>query len=389
MNAKNGFRHLAAFLSIMFFFSCGLALVQETREDEWAARQGEKATRLRPYEPTPLERRVEQIGNLLNLTKRPVCPFIGSTFGGGGLALGLGLRARYGDTGIVDAHIAWSAKDHKLADGSVKLPTFASNRIGVELRANWLDAPNVAFYRTGNDSLETSRTILSYRTATVGIATRVQATKFFAVGGGLDAIRIESGQSATFSWAAAGPMYRRGHVFAEVDWRQSPGYTTRGGLYRVDWSDYRQTNAGAYSFSRVDAELRQFIPILHENWVIALRVLGSTTSVVCGQNVPYVLMPDLGGSHTLRGYPAWRFRDRHRLLLTVEYRWKAGQLVDMALFIDAGEVAPRLRDFDSRNFRKTYGLGMSVHTPISTVTRVEVARTREGTSLILSFSPSF
>ena len=53
-------------------------------------------------------------------------------------------------------------------------------------------------------------------------------------------------------------------------------------------------------------------------------------------------MPDLGGSHTLRGYPTWRFRDRNRLLLTGEYRWTAGPFVDMALFLDAGKVAPRV-----------------------------------------------
>ena len=45
----------------------------------------------------------------------------------------------------------------------------------------------------------------------------------------------------------------------------------------------------------------------------------------------------------LRGYPSWRFRDRNRLLLTGEYRWTAGQFVDMALFVDAGKVAARVR----------------------------------------------
>jgi hypothetical protein len=39
--------------------------------------------------------------------------------------------------------------------------------------------------------------------------------------------------------------------------------------------------------------------------------------------------------------------------------------------------------------KTTYGLGMSFHTPSSTVTRIEVARTGEGTSLVFSFSPSF
>ena len=93
--------------------------------------------------------------------------------------------------------------------------------------------------------------------------------------------------------------------------------------------------------------------MLRENWVIALRALASTTRPRAGQDVPYFLMPDLGGSHTLRGYPPWRFRDRNRLLLTGEYRWTAGPFVDMALFLDAGKVAPRARDLDLRGLKTT------------------------------------
>ena len=77
------------------------------------------------------------------------------------------------------------------------------------------------------------------------------------------------------------------------------------------------------------------------------------------------------------------------MALTAEYRWKAGHFLDMALFVDAGQVAPRLADLDLGKFKKTYGLGMSFHTPATTITRIEVARTGEGTALVFSFSPSF
>jgi outer membrane protein assembly factor BamA len=201
---------------------------------------------------------------------------------------------------------------------------------------------------------------------------------------------IKTGSSATdASIETANPTYLRGHVFAEADWRQSPGYSTRGGLYRVDWSDYRQKSSGPYSFSRVDAEVQQFLPFVRENTVIALRALASGATTSGDGRVPAVLLPDLGGSHTLRGYPSWRFRDRNRVLVTGEYRWRAGHFVDMALFVDAGQVAARWSDLDFQKFRKTYGLGMSFHTPLSTVTRIEVARTGEGTALVFSFSPSF
>jgi outer membrane protein assembly factor BamA len=129
--------------------------------------------------------------------------------------------------------------------------------------------------------------------------------------------------------------------------------------------------------------------VFRENWIIALRALATTTSTSAGQDVPFFLLPDLGGSHTMRGYQAWRFRDRNRLMFSGEYRWTAGSFVDMALFMDAGKVAPRLADLDLHGLEKTYGIGVSLHTPVSTVTRIELARTREGNSLVFSFSPSF
>jgi len=61
----------------------------------------------------------------------------------------------------------------------------------------------------------------------------------------------------------------------------------------------------------------------------------------------------------------------------------------MALFLDAGKVAARVSDLDLSGLKKVYGIGFSVHTLTATVTRIELARTPEGSSLGFSFSPSF
>jgi len=380
---------LAAALAAIAIAIATPAFAQETREDLLAAQQAEKAAALHPYEPDQLERGLVTVKTALFGT-RSIYPFIGSTFAGGGFALGPGYRTRYADTGTLDAHAAWSVKNYKAADVALKLPAMVHGRISTEMRANWLDAPDVPFFGTGNDSRLDDRAGFSFGAKTVGVSAQIQAARFFAVGGGIDSIRIATGPAAEgTSIPSANPIYRRSRAFAAFDWRTASAYTRRGGLYRLEWSDYHETNAGPYSFRRVDAEVQQFVPVLRENWIIALRALASSTNTVPGQDVPYFLMPDLGGSHTLRGYSSWRFRDRSRLLLTGEYRWTAGRFVDMALFLDAGRVGPRLADLDLHDFRKTYGLGASFHTPTSTVTRIEIARTQEGTSLVFSFSPSF
>jgi AAA family ATP:ADP antiporter len=362
------------------------AQAQDTREEQLAAERAQKAEQLHPYVPSALERRIEMIQNAL-LKQPPVYAFIGSTYPGDWLALGPGYRGRFAETGAFHAHAGWSLKNYRMAEAGLKLPDFGGGRVRLELQAKWLDAPGVAFYGVGSGTSRGDRTEFAYQTTTVGVSTRVQAAKLFAVGGGLDSITADTVGTGTI--ASLNPSYVRSRLFAEMDWRTSPQYTRRGGRYRVDWSDYRQTSGDGYSFRRLDAEVDQFVPLLRENWVIALRALVSTTDAPAGQDVPYFLMPDLGGGSTLRGYPTWRFRDRHRLLLTGEYRWTAGPFVDMALFMDAGKVAARAADLDFSDLQKAYGVGVSFHTLNTTVFRVEVARGREGTALLLSFHPSF
>ena len=376
------------------------ARAQDTREEQNAAAQAEKARELHPYVPTPAEERIRSIEKLL-ANQPKFYPFIGGVFRGGWLAVGPGFRTSYAETGSFDVHGGWSLKNYKTIDASLKLPDMVNGLVSFQLGANWLDAPRVAFYGVGNETASNARVSFLYRTTTVGGSARIRPASFFAAGGGLDVLDVDtgpgrSGVSIERSFAAAdtaglgaAPTYIRSRAFAEIDRRDSPGYTRRGGLYRLDVYDYHQTNTGSHSFRQVDAEVDQFVPVLRENWVIALRALASVTGTSDGNTVPYFLMPDLGGSRYLRGYPSWRFRDNTRVLLTGEYRWTAGQFVDMALFVDAGQVAARWSDVDVDRFKKTYGLGVRLHTAGATLVRVEVARTREGTGLILAFGPVF
>jgi len=61
----------------------------------------------------------------------------------------------------------------------------------------------------------------------------------------------------------------------------------------------------------------------------------------------------------------------------------------MSLFMDAGSVAPRFQDLASQELRTSFGVGITVHTPNATMARLEVARSREGIGVLISFGPSF
>ena len=106
--------------------------------------------------------------------------------------------------------------------------------------------------------------------------------------------------------------------------------------------------------------------------------------------VPYYLLPSLGGGDTLRGYSSWRFRDRTAALTTAELRWIPNRnIVDVAVFYDAGMVAPEFGDIALGKFKSDVGIGVRFHGPRNTPLRIEVAKGREGLHLIFSGSAAF
>jgi len=221
---------------------------------------------------------------------------------------------------------------------------------------------------------------------------RVQAASKFAFGGAADFMGTESTPDRSngfLSLPSLAPNYQRTSTFAEFDTRRSPGFTRTGGLLRAQFADYRQVNGDGYGFQRVDAEMHRYVPLFGENQGLAFRATAASTFTGTGATVPFYLLPNLGGHDALRGYSSWRFRDRNRLLLSSEYRWAAGPLVDMSLFLDAGAVAPRFQDLADQTLRTSYGVGFTVHTPKVTMLRIEGARSREGLGLLISFGPSF
>ena len=105
---------------------------------------------------------------------------------------------------------------------------------------------------------------------------------------------------------------------------------------------------------------------------------------------PYFLMPALGGGSTLRAYSSFRYRDRHALLVQGEFRWVPNKLgLDMALFWDGGTVAPEFGKLALRGFAHDVGVGVRLHTPLSTPIRVELAFGSDGPKVVFAGKAAF
>ena len=182
--------------------------------------------------------------------------------------------------------------------------------------------------------------------------------------------------------------YLHSHAGVGIDTRPAPDYARRGGSYGVTFRDFTDTD-GDYGFKQVDYEAIQHIPLLRDAWVISLRAAASTTGTKTGQQIPFFMLPSIGGGSSLRGYGSWRFRDRNSVLLQAEWRIIVNRFVDTALFYDTGKVTAHTRDLNLRDLEDDYGFGFRFHGPLTTPLRIDFAKSHEGLSIVFASSAVF
>ena len=394
------------YILLIFVLVFANAHAQQSRNEELSLKQQEKAKSLAPYKASRAEGLVINIqkwGLLSGMGTKGLYPFFGSAFSGGGFALGAGFRHGIGDTGLFDVHGAYSIAGYKLFDTSFRLPEVGAGRIKTSVHGKYQNADEVAFYGIGNDTSKDDKTAFTYIPKLVSLTESVWVSNEFHIGGSVAYLDIDSkpGNSAIYpsieeeftpaevAGLGTDPQYVTGNLFAEFDWRQSPGWTSKGGFYRVDWYNYEDQDQGDFSFRRWDVQVVQHFPILRGNQILAFRGLASFTDISDLQQVPHFLLPKLGGGSELRGFGDFRFQDRHRMLLTAEYRWTPSKFMDMIIFYETGKVAADTSDLNFNDLHNCYGIGARFHTPAFTAFRVELAHSVEGTRLILSGGAAF
>jgi hypothetical protein len=369
---------------------------QTTRVEAVAEEQAEKAKTVGPEGPSDAERIIRRIllSPLLS-GGEGLYPWFGSVFGGSGMGVGAGYLKRFENASFVNVQTGISINNSTVLRGGFAAPALWRGRMQFDTTGQWLKARDVSFYGFGQDSAREDRERFDYTPKDIGASVTLRPQRFLSVSGGYTFMNFDTTREAPrFSPAEAPGMDEelnfnivRGTV--AFDWRTSPGYSTRGGLYRATFERNQETKSLPYSFSSQEYEVVQLVPLVREQFVLAARGLVTLTNADDGAEVPVMLAPFLGSGSTLRGYATRRFTDRNRMLLTGEYRWRPSRYIDMALFLDAGQVAADRRDFDLGELDVAWGLGARFHGPHFTALRLEVARGREGIRLIFAGSQPF
>jgi len=373
----------------------------DTRQAAIQQAESQKAATLQPYEPTGGERLMTKVENIFVHPTETWHPFFENAYRGGGFSPGLGYMWHVSPYNYMDIRGSYSIKSYKRAEVEFVAPRLFHRRGELSLLGGWRDATEVAFYGLGMDTSSGDRANFGFqRPYGSALLTLRPTRRMLLLRGGfeLSRWRLKSGNGGqsiedvytpeTLPGLGTTTTYLHTQATAGFDWRPASGYARRGGFYGVTAHDYLDRD-DQLGFRQLDYEVIQHLPILRESWVLSVHGLAETTWHDGDQDVPFFMMPSLGGGSNLRGFSSWRFRDRNRLLLQGEWRIMVNRFWDTAVFYDAGQVAAHKADLNLDRLKSDYGFGVRFHTPFSTVLRVDVARSREGTTLVFATSPVF
>jgi outer membrane protein assembly factor BamA len=116
----------------------------------------------------------------------------------------------------------------------------------------------------------------------------------------------------------------------------------------------------------------------------------SLTTVSEG-NVPFEMMPCLGGSNTMRGYYSGYYRDKDYAALQGEYRYPISARLGGAIFVGLGEVASKIDEFSLDRLKTTAGFGFRYQlVPNQKVKlRLDIGFSETGNESYLNFMEAF
>ena len=368
-----------------------------------------KAGDLEAPEPGRLERALLDLesGRFMERLLNPpqgLYPRVGNITAGSGIAFGPGYRqpGLFGGHADVQATSAASFAEYWMIDTSVRLPRLSGGRLTLDVHGRRYSFPDQELFGLGPASRREDLTTYGISGTVAGGGVSYRPVDWLQLGGSADWLShgVDAGSEpgeilslfdgSTLPGAAAAPDYVVYGADLSVDYADPRGNARRGGRYRIGVRRFEDLDGEAYAFTRVDADLRQYLPFVHGRRVLALRALASLTEAGARSAVPFFLQPTLGGPDDLRGFRRFRFRDRNALLLQGEYRWEIFTAMDGVLFYDAGMVAPHVDELSLGALETDYGFGFRFGTVNGIFLRVEGAfGSTGGRHFILRFGDAF
>jgi hypothetical protein len=306
---------------------------------------------------------------------------------------------------FVDASAAVSWRAYNMMQARFEMPELFTERVSAGAQVMWQDQMQINYFGIGPNSIEDDQSQYRMQSIdTVGYAT-YRPVPSLAITGEFGFLRRpdiltpsglfrpsvptttgefpdDPGVSDPFQ-----PNYAHTELSVTSDTRDHRSYPTSGHVLRGAVTSFvdQSSNVGTFTFRQYEAEAVQFIPVTpNRSWVLALRGWLVSSDVPIGNEVPFYMLPSLGGNNSLRSYDDYRFHDQNLLLTNVESRWALWTHLDGALFLDAGNVGARVQDLNLD--KVSVGGGLRLHTGKATFGRLDVAFGAEGWNAVFRTS---
>ena len=142
---------------------------------------------------------------------------------------------------------------------------------------------------------------------------------------------------ATLPGLGAKVTYLHPQGSAGLDWRSAPA-TQDAAATAVTRHDFADTD-DQYGFRRRRVRGHPASPVLRDTWVLSLHGRVETTSRRRHADIPFFMLPALGGGSTLRGFSQLALPRSPQPAAPAEWRVLVNRFLDTAVFYDAGKVA--------------------------------------------------
>lgn len=318
-----------------------------------------------------------------------------------GFGLSVGARAElrdvFGRDARLGAHAGYGGRYRQSYGADLRTGRLLGEHLEIEAGGAYEDLPDERFYGLGPDPGD-ELVRVQRRRVRARLELTLRPTERLGVTAAGLYIRSEVRPSEEDPMAALEAFRSEVDLFYEelrltYDARRSaelvPEATPSEGLFLSGSLGSTQVTSGAATqYFRYSADAQYLVDVAYGTRVLVLRLYAE--GVFGAEDVPTVDLPRLGGPELLRGYSRDRFRDRHALLASVEYRYPLSARFDAFLFLDAGRVFGAWSDLRPEHLRLGFGGGVQLNQTKSVIARVQVGGSKDG-DVVFAFvlSPDF